>query len=126
MVFFCPHAAVSFQPGNMFILKKEGEAVSSVTIKRWLLKPFVFFSIIFVLKSLLAWGVIFEDLQFWKSVLTEIPFVWALFFLIERFASKRKLGYYMTVNLLVTAIFLPLLCTSNITGLLSLTMRQSR
>lgn len=105
MVFFCPHAAVSFQPGNMFILKKEGEAVSSVTIKRWLLKPFVFFSIIFVLKSLLAWGVIFEDLQFWKSVLTEIPFVWALFFLIERFASKRKLGYYMTVNLLVTAIF---------------------
>ncbi|WP_042218205.1 LTA synthase family protein [Paenibacillus borealis] len=89
----------------MFILKKEGEAVSSVTIKRWLLKPFVFFSIIFVLKSLLAWGVIFEDTQFWKSVLTEIPFVWALFFLIERFASKRKLGYYMTVNLLVTAIF---------------------
>lgn len=89
----------------MFILQKEGEAVSSQTVKRWLLKPFVFFSILFLFKSLLAWGVIFDDLQFWQSVLTELPFVWALFFLIERFASRRKLGYYMTVNLLVTAIF---------------------
>ena len=89
----------------MLIPKKEGEAVSSVTVKRWLLKPFVFFSIIFILKSFLAWGVIFGDLVSWKTVLTEIPFVWALFALIERFASKRKLGYYMTVNLLVTAIF---------------------
>lgn len=100
--------------------------MSSVTLKRWLLKPFVFFSILFLFKSLLAWGVIFDDLQFWKSILTELPFVWALFFLIERFASRRKLGYYMTVNLLVTAIFLPRLCTSSITGLLSLTMPQSR
>ncbi|MEK5240188.1 LTA synthase family protein [Paenibacillus sp. FSL L8-0470] len=88
-----------------FILQKEGEAVSSLTIKRWLVKPFVFFSIIFILKSCLAWGVIFGDLLPWKTILTEIPFVWALFCLIERFASKRKLGYYMTVNLLVTAIF---------------------
>ncbi|WP_425436710.1 LTA synthase family protein [Paenibacillus donghaensis] len=54
---------------------------------------------------MLAWGVIFGDLLPWKSILTEIPFVWALFCLIERFASKRKLGYYMTVNLLLTAIF---------------------
>lgn len=79
--------------------------MSSLNVKKWLIKPFVFFSIIFVLKSLLAWGVIFEDPQPWKSILTEIPFVWALFCLIERFASKRKLGYYMTVNLVVTAIF---------------------
>ncbi|UQZ33948.1 sulfatase [Paenibacillus sp. PK3_47] len=84
---------------------KEGEAVSFFNVKKWLIKPFVFFSIIFILKSTLAWGVIFEDPQPLKSVLTEIPFVWALFCLIERFASKRKLGYYMTVNLIVTAIF---------------------
>lgn len=77
----------------------------SHNIKRWLVKPFVFFTLIFVLKSLLAWGVIFGDVLSWKTVLTEIPFVWVLFCLIERFASKRKLGYYMTVNLLVTAIF---------------------
>lgn len=88
-----------------FILQKEGEAVSSLTIKQWLVKPFVFFTFIFILKSFLAWGVIFGDLLSWKAVITEIPFAWALFCLIEAFASKRKLGYYMLVNLCVTAIF---------------------
>lgn len=79
--------------------------MSSLNIKRWIVKPFVFFTIVFILKSFLAWGVIFGDLLPWKSLLTEIPFAWALFCIIERFASKRKLGYYMTVNLVVTAIF---------------------
>ncbi|AIQ55258.1 LTA synthase family protein [Paenibacillus sp. FSL R7-0331] len=79
--------------------------MSSLTIKRWLVKPFVFFTLIFILKSFLAWGVIFGDLLSWKSLITEIPFIWALFCLIEAFASKRKLGLYMLVNLLVTAIF---------------------
>lgn len=77
----------------------------SMDWKKWLSKPFVLFTIIFVLKSVLAWGVIFGDLVFWKALITEIPFVWALFCLIERFASKRKIAYYMTVNLLVTGIF---------------------
>ncbi|WP_425495249.1 LTA synthase family protein [Paenibacillus tengchongensis] len=79
--------------------------VSSQTVKQWLKKPFVYLSLLFVLKSFLAWGVIFGDWLPWKAILTEIPFVWALFCLIERFASKRKLGYYMTVNLLLTGIF---------------------
>ncbi|MBY0009339.1 LTA synthase family protein [Paenibacillus typhae] len=79
--------------------------MSSLTIKRWVAKPFVFFTLIFILKSFLAWGVIFGDLLSWKSLITEIPFIWALFCLIEAFASKRKLGLYMLVNLLVTAIF---------------------
>ncbi|ULO07845.1 LTA synthase family protein [Paenibacillus sp. 19GGS1-52] len=79
--------------------------MSSLNIKRWIVKPFVFFTIVFILKSFLAWGVIFGDLLPWKSLLTEIPFAWALFCIIERFASKRKLGYYMTVNFVVTAIF---------------------
>nr|WP_150270183.1 LTA synthase family protein [Paenibacillus tepidiphilus] len=79
--------------------------MSSQTIKQWLKKPFVYLSLIFVLKSFLAWGVIFGDWLPWKAVLTELPFVWALFCLIERFASKRKLGYYMTVNLVLTGIF---------------------
>lgn len=65
----------------------------------------MFFTLIFILKSFLAWGVIFGDLLSWKSLITEIPFIWALFCLIEAFASKRKLGLYMLVNLLVTAIF---------------------
>ncbi|MRN54172.1 LTA synthase family protein [Paenibacillus monticola] len=79
--------------------------MSSLNIKRWIVKPFVFFTIVIILKSFLAWGVIFGDLLPWKSLLTEIPFAWALFCIIERFASKRKLGYYMTVNFVVTAIF---------------------
>ncbi|MDQ0192296.1 LTA synthase family protein [Paenibacillus wynnii] len=79
--------------------------MSFINGKRWIVKPFIFFTLIFVLKSFLAWGVIFGDMLPWKSLLTEIPFVWALFCIIERFSSKRKLGYYMTVNLLVTAIF---------------------
>jgi lipoteichoic acid synthase len=79
--------------------------VSSIPIKRWIVKPFVFFTIIFILKAFLAWGVIFDEVLPWKLLLTEIPFAWALFCIIERFASKRKLGYYMTVNLVVTAIF---------------------
>ncbi|OMD74519.1 sulfatase [Paenibacillus odorifer] len=79
--------------------------MSSFNFKQWIVKPFVFFTIIFILKAFLAWGVIFDDILPWKSLLTEIPFAWALFCIIERFGSKRKLGYYMTVNLLVTAIF---------------------
>lgn len=79
--------------------------MSFTTVKHWLVKPFVFFTLIFVLKSFLAWGVIFGDMLPWKSLLTEIPFVWALFCIIERFSSKRKLGYYLLVNLLITAIF---------------------
>ncbi|SEU12478.1 LTA synthase family protein [Paenibacillus sp. NFR01] len=79
--------------------------MSSLSVKRWLVKPFVFFSILFILKTWLAWGVVFGDPLPWKSIVTELPFVWALFCLIERLASKRKLGYYMLVNLIVTGIY---------------------
>lgn len=89
----------------LVIMEKEGEAVSLYPLKRLVAKPFVFFTLLFILKSLLAWGVIFDDVRLWNALLTELPFAWALFCMIERFASKRKLGYYMTVNLLVTAIF---------------------
>lgn len=68
-------------------------------------KPFIFFSVIMLLKSYLAWMVIFDDVMPWKPLITEIPFIWLVFSLIEWFASKRKLAVYMTVNLLLTAIF---------------------
>ncbi|WP_211184360.1 LTA synthase family protein [Paenibacillus lemnae] len=58
-----------------------------------------------VLKSYLAWAVIFDDVMPWRPLLAEIPFVWLIFSLIEAFASKRKMMAYMTVNLLLTAIF---------------------
>lgn len=68
-------------------------------------KPFVFFSIIMILKIYLSWLSIFDGIQPWKPLLTEIPFIWILFCLIEWFSSKRKIGLYLTTNLLVTAIF---------------------
>ncbi|MEC0253745.1 MULTISPECIES: LTA synthase family protein [Paenibacillus] len=68
-------------------------------------KPFIFFSVIMLLKSYVAWMVIFDDVMPWKPLITEIPFIWLVFSLIEWFASKRKLAAYMSVNLLLTAIF---------------------
>ncbi|MGG1312742.1 MULTISPECIES: LTA synthase family protein [Cohnella] len=67
-------------------------------------KPFVFFTIILLLKSCLAWFVIFDDGPSWRTVLTEIPFFWILFCLIEWFSRKHKLAWYLLVNLFITAI----------------------
>ncbi|WP_018749770.1 LTA synthase family protein [Paenibacillus sanguinis] len=69
------------------------------------IKPFVFFSAIMTLKIYLVWIAIFDGAPPWGPLLKEIPFVWVLFCLIEWFASKRKIGLYLTVNLIVTAVF---------------------
>ncbi|MBM7565373.1 LTA synthase family protein [Paenibacillus sacheonensis] len=69
------------------------------------MKPFIFFTLILILKGMLAYFVIFDGGPSWTLLVTEIPFCWLLFCLIEWFATKRKLVYYVTVNLLVTAIF---------------------
>lgn len=68
-------------------------------------KPFAFFSVLLLLKSYLAYLVIFGSGVSLAPLLTEIPFIWLIFCLIEWFASKRKLLYYFMTNLLVTAIF---------------------
>lgn len=68
-------------------------------------KPFVFFSVIMILKIYLVWDAIFDGVPAWEPLLKEIPFIWVLFCLIEWFSSKRKIGLYLTVNLIVTVIF---------------------
>ncbi|SDX21183.1 LTA synthase family protein [Paenibacillus sp. CF384] len=68
------------------------------------MRPFIFFTLILVIKSTLAWLVIFDGGPSWTLLVTELPFFWILFCLIEWFATKRKLALYVTVNLLVTAI----------------------
>lgn len=73
--------------------------------KTFLTKPFVFFTLIMLIKSYLTWYAIFDDIPFWQPLLTEIPFVWLIFAIIERFADKRKIGYYMMTNLIITVIF---------------------
>ncbi|WP_209979136.1 LTA synthase family protein [Paenibacillus eucommiae] len=68
-------------------------------------KPFILFSIILLVKSYLAWLVIFGNVLNWKMLTTEMPFIWIVFCLIEWFATKRKLAIYLWVNLLITALF---------------------
>jgi len=71
----------------------------------WLSKPFIFFTLIMVLKILLAQFVIFDEASAWLQIATGIPSVWVLFCLVEWLAPKRKLGFYLTVDLIVTSIY---------------------
>ncbi|QYR20444.1 LTA synthase family protein [Paenibacillus sp. sptzw28] len=68
------------------------------------MKPFIFFTLILLLKSALAYFVIFDGGLSWTILITEIPFIWLMFCLIEMFATKRKLGFYMAANFIVTAV----------------------
>ncbi|CAM4157347.1 LTA synthase family protein [Paenibacillus alkaliterrae] len=67
-------------------------------------RPILFFSFIMLLKSYLAWMVIFEDGFSWTTILKEIPFVLIVYCFIEWFAAKRKLLYYLAANLVMTLI----------------------
>lgn len=68
-------------------------------------KPFVFFTLIMIVKSYLTWYAIFDNIPLWQPLLTEVPFFWLIFCFIERFAHKRKIGYYMIANLIITIVF---------------------
>ncbi len=67
-------------------------------------RPILFFSLIMLIKSSIAWMVIFENGSSWALLLKELPFVLIVFCLIEFFAKKRKLLYYFIANLLMTTI----------------------
>lgn len=67
-------------------------------------RPFLFFSVILLLKSMLTWFVIFDDGPSWAILITELPFAWLIFGLIEMLASKRKLLYYVIADAALTGI----------------------
>ncbi|GKU77669.1 hypothetical protein L3i20_v220660 [Paenibacillus sp. L3-i20] len=67
-------------------------------------RPILIFSFIMLIKSYLAWMVIFENGTSWTTILKEIPFVLIIYCLIEWFASKRKMLYYLIANLTLTSI----------------------
>ncbi|MFB9273974.1 LTA synthase family protein [Cohnella cellulosilytica] len=71
----------------------------------WLSKPFVFFSLIMVLKILLARLVVFDGASMWLQLATGIPSVWVLFCLIEWLVPRRKMAAYLTVDVVVTSIY---------------------
>lgn len=72
-------------------------------------KPILWFSLILLVKGALAWFVIFDDGPSLMTLFTEIPFILIVFCLIEWFATKRKLLYYMAVNLSITLLYFAVL-----------------
>jgi lipoteichoic acid synthase len=71
----------------------------------WFSKPFVFFSLLMVLKIYLAKIVVFDGSSLWLTLATGVPSLWVLFCLIEWLAPRRKFGVYLAVNLILTTIF---------------------
>ncbi|WP_338044370.1 LTA synthase family protein [Paenibacillus pinistramenti] len=72
-------------------------------------KYLIIFSIILLIKSAVAWFVVFSDGPNWSMILTEIPFFLIVFSLIEWLAAKRKILYYMLANLLISLIYFAVL-----------------
>ncbi|WNS45988.1 LTA synthase family protein [Paenibacillus sp. MMS20-IR301] len=72
-------------------------------------KPILLFTFVLLLKSAVAWYVVFNDGPNWGTLLTEIPFFLIVFSLIEWLASKRKILYYMVANLFITLIYFAVL-----------------
>ncbi|WP_256758652.1 LTA synthase family protein [Cohnella sp. WQ 127256] len=79
--------------------------MKSLRLGVWFSKPFIFFTLLMVIKICLARFVIFDSASLWLQIATGIPSVWVLFCLIEWIAPRRKLGVYIAVNLLITTIF---------------------
>ncbi|WP_442955975.1 LTA synthase family protein [Paenibacillus sp. MMO-58] len=78
-------------------------------ITRFLNRRFYYFLILLLIKSVVARDVVFNNGLSWRTILTEIPFFIAVFCLIEFFASKRKMLYYLIVNILFTALYFAIL-----------------
>ncbi|MFC5699767.1 LTA synthase family protein [Cohnella faecalis] len=74
-------------------------------IGSWFSKPFVFFTLIMILKMGLAQIVIFDAGSLWKTMIAGIPSVWVAFGLIELLFPRRKLGAYLIADLLMTCIY---------------------
>lgn len=82
----------------------------SFTVPRKLsIRSLLFFTLIMLAKTYFAWYFLFEDGPSWNTCLKEVPFILLVFCLIEWFSTKRKLVVYMTVNLLITILFISLI-----------------
>lgn len=69
----------------------------------------LFFSVSLLLKCYLAWYVLFEDGPSWTTILKEIPVILLIFCAIEWFAVRRKLLYYLIVNLGLTVLYMSIM-----------------
>ncbi|MBC8080049.1 MAG: LTA synthase family protein [Gorillibacterium sp.] len=66
---------------------------------------FFVFTLSVILKIFLSGFVLFGASAEILPVVAAIPSVWVFFCLIERFAKKRKILYYMVVNIVLTSIY---------------------
>lgn len=80
-------------------------ALSRIKLSEWLIRPFVFFSILLLFKMYVAQFVIFDGESLWSPLIAGLPAAWLLFSLVELLLPKRKLGAYLTVNVIVTSIY---------------------
>lgn len=69
----------------------------------------LFFTVSMLLKCYLAWFILFEDGPTWATVLKEIPIILLIFCAIEWFATRRKLLYYLIVNLGLTILYMSIM-----------------
>lgn len=72
---------------------------------RWIKQPFVFFTLIMLLKIYLTKAVLFSGGSLWQPLLTDLPAVWVVFGLVEWLAPKRKFGAYLVADLVMTCIY---------------------
>lgn len=68
-------------------------------------QPMFLFSIILLIKSVLAWYFIFDDGPTLLTLFKELSVVLMIFVLIELFANKSKLYMYLLADLLLTCIY---------------------
>ncbi|EFM11722.1 sulfatase [Paenibacillus curdlanolyticus YK9] len=78
-------------------------------IARLLNRRFLYFTVLLLIKGALAWFVVFDEGPSAMTLVTEIPFFWAIFCLIEWLATKRKILYYMIANLLFSLLYFTVL-----------------
>ncbi|WP_336775259.1 hypothetical protein [Paenibacillus sp. MMO-58] len=75
-------------------------------LKRFVIKPFVIFSDILLVKMYLVRYFIWDGSEPWVPILAGLPSVWVLFCLVEWIFPKRKLFAYVIVDLLVSAVYI--------------------
>lgn len=75
-------------------------------LERLVTKPFVFFSVILLIKMYLVRYFIWGGSEAWVPLFAGLPSVWVLFCLVEWLFSKRKLAAYLIVDLLVSAVYI--------------------
>lgn len=76
-----------------------------IHLRRWLVNPFVFFTLIMLPKLYLVKSVLFPDGPWWLPLVTDLPAVWIVFCLIEWLARKRKFGAYLIADLVMTCVY---------------------